>query len=399
MEGSGQRTQGRTDDMTTPTPPDQETADKLADLLFSIGWKSSDDAQWTRIAEALPDIRSILAAQAPAVRQEPALTDERIADQGHAIALQRAIEAHARGEPVPQAAAILCPHHARMLDGLLVQQAAEAARISEAQPDLHAAIMNLPCNIPDAVDMSFDFVKRAYKMGHRDARHAAAELALSSPPAQPAAPAMDEWLKEAERLIAEYAIAVEATLCTDAPGTYRRRLSARTALLAHLRNLPSQQGCAGQCGAAIPEGWRFYSADFSLNAADPMKQGNILLIRDPDGVRQWHAATEADKEAISLYMSGCGYSFEEALTNAAHSAAPGAALSSPPEQPQQATYKPLQNNNLDAKTASQVAGYQNHEQPHLAAPQTSAAPEIGAAQADAAPLSPEPRRCSREQID
>jgi hypothetical protein len=151
--------------------------------------------------------------------------------------------------------------------------------------------------------------------------------AATSPPVQPAAPAMDEWLKEAERLADELASAALNYGRRDGIGWDDKTSMARMALLAHLSK--RTEGCAGQCGAAIPEGWRFYSADFSLNAADPMKQGNILLIRDPDGVRQWHAATEADKEVISLYMSGCGYSFEEALTNAAHSAAPGAAR--PPE--------------------------------------------------------------------
>lgn len=36
---------------------------------------------------------------------------------------------------------------------------------------LHNEIMNLPCNAPADVRM-------AYKMGHRDARHAAAEASL-----------------------------------------------------------------------------------------------------------------------------------------------------------------------------------------------------------------------------
>lgn len=52
------------------------------------------------------------------------------------------------------------------------------------QADLHAAIMNLPCSLPEPVAMSFDFAKRAYKQGHRDARHAAAELVLSAVPEQ-----------------------------------------------------------------------------------------------------------------------------------------------------------------------------------------------------------------------
>lgn len=43
--------------------------------------------------------------------------------------------------------------------------------------DLHAQIMNIPCDRPDTSAMGKN---TAYKLGHRDARHAAAEMALSS---------------------------------------------------------------------------------------------------------------------------------------------------------------------------------------------------------------------------
>jgi hypothetical protein len=48
---------------------------------------------------------------------------------------------------------------------------------------LHQRIMNLPCRVPFPHKGEYD-EERAYKLGHRDARHAAAELALSptSPP-------------------------------------------------------------------------------------------------------------------------------------------------------------------------------------------------------------------------
>lgn len=58
--------------------------------------------------------------------------------------------------------------------------------------DLHAQIMNLPCpSILPPEFASFEYSERwlmekAYKIGHRDARHAAAELVCSaSPPASP----------------------------------------------------------------------------------------------------------------------------------------------------------------------------------------------------------------------
>jgi hypothetical protein len=53
----------------------------------------------------------------------------------------------------------------------------QAARATPAQPvgDLHNAIMNLPCKQPNP-NLSSSAEKMRYKEGHRDARHAAAEL-------------------------------------------------------------------------------------------------------------------------------------------------------------------------------------------------------------------------------
>lgn len=44
--------------------------------------------------------------------------------------------------------------------------------------DLHAAIMNLPCNVPKAYAPG-KADEAVYRIGHRDARHAAAELAAA----------------------------------------------------------------------------------------------------------------------------------------------------------------------------------------------------------------------------
>lgn len=49
-------------------------------------------------------------------------------------------------------------------------------------PDLHDAIMNLPCDDSKANE-EYNDRRSAYKHGHRDARHAAAELAITTPPA------------------------------------------------------------------------------------------------------------------------------------------------------------------------------------------------------------------------
>lgn len=45
--------------------------------------------------------------------------------------------------------------------------------------DLHGQIMNLPCKLPEAAS-GWPNYGIAYKTGHRDARHAAAEQALKS---------------------------------------------------------------------------------------------------------------------------------------------------------------------------------------------------------------------------
>lgn len=56
-----------------------------------------------------------------------------------------------------------------------VDSSAHAGEASTVSADLHRAIMNLPCSIPPMV-----VDDQAYKLGHRDARHAAAELAIAA---------------------------------------------------------------------------------------------------------------------------------------------------------------------------------------------------------------------------
>lgn len=61
---------------------------------------------------------------------------------------------HCRCEAAPQAV----PAQAEMTDAL------------------HAAIMNLPCNVPAGYPFGSELCVGVYRQGHRDARHAAAEL-------------------------------------------------------------------------------------------------------------------------------------------------------------------------------------------------------------------------------
>lgn len=65
-----------------------------------------------------------------------------------------------------------------------IPQAVGAAAVPATPRDLHAAIMNLPC-CPYRPEPEFAL---GYKMGHKDARHAAAELALSASPSPASAP-------------------------------------------------------------------------------------------------------------------------------------------------------------------------------------------------------------------
>ena len=49
--------------------------------------------------------------------------------------------------------------------------------LPEVAQHVHAAIMNIPCNVPKDANVGQSL---AYKLGHRNARHAAAEIALQA---------------------------------------------------------------------------------------------------------------------------------------------------------------------------------------------------------------------------
>jgi hypothetical protein len=69
-------------------------------------------------------------------------------------------------------------------------------------------------------------------------------------------------------------------------------------------------------------GWRFYSADFSINAGDPlgMKRGSVTLIRDPKSRESWNAMSIAEQEEFALFVTGSGVDFHRALQDANASA-------------------------------------------------------------------------------
>lgn len=68
----------------------------------------------------------------------------------------------------------------------------------------------------------------------------------------------------------------------------------------------------------MPEGWAFYSADFSSNAADAFKPGSVLLTRTGRNRAAWLAMSEKDQEVNALYASGRGFTLDEAVRAAIH---------------------------------------------------------------------------------
>jgi len=80
----------------------------------------------------------------------------------------------------------------------------------------------------------------------------------------------------------------------------------------------------------IEEGWRFYSADFSVHASgkDYVK-GSVTLVRAPDERDEWHKMTDEDKEDDNgppLWVHGYGLTIEDAIIDANMTAARSRAI-------------------------------------------------------------------------
>ena len=68
-----------------------------------------------------------------------------------------------------------------------------------------------------------------------------------------------------------------------------------------------------------PDGWVFYSADFSMPASGLGPVGNVTFKRDIEGTKSWHALPDEQKEdedGPPLYASGSGASLYAALCDA-----------------------------------------------------------------------------------
>jgi hypothetical protein len=71
----------------------------------------------------------------------------------------------------------------RVIEGVRALLATPAPLSDEPVANLHGEIMNIRCETPKALSIN---ERLAYQQGHRDARHAAADLANAAPLAQSA---------------------------------------------------------------------------------------------------------------------------------------------------------------------------------------------------------------------
>jgi hypothetical protein len=69
----------------------------------------------------------------------------------------------------------------------------------------------------------------------------------------------------------------------------------------------------------VPEGWCFYSADFSMVASGVSKRGSVTLVRSIEQRTIWQSLPDALKDgeaAIPLFIMAQGISLEEAFYEA-----------------------------------------------------------------------------------
>jgi hypothetical protein len=67
----------------------------------------------------------------------------------------------------------------------------------------------------------------------------------------------------------------------------------------------------------IPPGWRFSTADFSMQAAGKRGHGWAMLTRDEAGLKEWHAMPDSEaREAYPINAQGRGATLREAIAAA-----------------------------------------------------------------------------------
>ena len=81
----------------------------------------------------------------------------------------------------------------------------------------------------------------------------------------------------------------------------------------------------------IETGWRFYGADFSLQADGVSRQGRVQLVRDIDSRKLWHLLPDNLQDEVLLFVSGVGTTIEDAMISANMAAAHAAPMPASPE--------------------------------------------------------------------
>jgi histone H3/H4 len=74
-----------------------------------------------------------------------------------------------------------------------------------------------------------------------------------------------------------------------------------------------------QPSTGVPDGWVWYHADLSClysTIESVRKRAIVRLIRDALGQRWWHSLPEEQRDAVELYITAEGDSFESAMRNA-----------------------------------------------------------------------------------
>ena len=128
------------------------------------------------------------------------------------------------------------------------------------------------------------------------------------------------------RVNAEVALLCEAALAgADEIEALRAALAKRqeveAADIAEMARLRSDlEALRNDATPRMPEGWALYSADFSLNADEPLRLGRVMLRRTGRAYHAWHALPEPEKETVDLYVSGTGHDLAEAMHNAIRAA-------------------------------------------------------------------------------
>ena len=81
----------------------------------------------------------------------------------------------------------------------------------------------------------------------------------------------------------------------------------------------------------IESGWSLLSADFSLQASGSSETGSVMLVRDIEGIVEWHKLDDELRDSDDcpeLYISGKGATIGEAIANANLAAAGARTISS-----------------------------------------------------------------------